>query len=298
MSGFQASEGELRLAWRNWRLLSCLAIAGVVVSASGALQTDIEYANAGGESLRLDASVPDGPGPFPAVILVHGGAWVRGDKSGGPDKAYIAPLYEPLTRAGFAWFSINYRLAPTNRYPAGVDDVATAIRWVKSHASEFHVDPKRIAIAGESAGGHFAALAAMKTAPSNGLAAIVCFYTPFDIAGDAEPDAPMHPALVPLFGFTNRTHEAVALLQEASPLNYVKPGLPPFLLMHGTADSRVAFTQSSNLQVRLRAVGVSCDLITITNGEHNMVTWTNVNTDYKGKVVEWLDRVLSKPPEN
>lgn len=267
-------------------------------SASAVLQSDIEYSTAAGESLRLDANIPDGLGPHPAVILVHGGAWVRGDKSGGPDKAFIAPLFEPLTRAGFAWFSVNYRLAPTNRYPAGADDIGTAIQWVSRHATEFHVDPKRIAIAGESAGGHLAALAAMKTAPSNGLAAIVCFYTPFDLVGDSQPEAPLHPSLVPLFGLTNYTHEAATLLQDASPLNYVKPGLPPFLLLHGTADARVSHAQSSNLLVRLRAVGVSCDLITITNGEHNMVTWTNVDSTYKTKVVEWLERVLSKPRGN
>src|SRR5213075_2196302 len=90
--------------------------------------------NVAGESLKLDAYVPEGAGPFPAVILVHGGGWTAGDKSGGPKKALIAPMQEPLERAGFAWFSVNYRLAPKHRYPACIEDVEAAIRWVKSHA--------------------------------------------------------------------------------------------------------------------------------------------------------------------
>src|SRR5262245_17453015 len=82
------------------------------LTAAAALQTDIEYGTAGGESLCLDAYIPEGPGPFPAVILIHGGGWNAGDKSGGPTKGFMAPMHEPLAKAGFAWFSINYRLAP------------------------------------------------------------------------------------------------------------------------------------------------------------------------------------------
>src|SRR5512133_8806 len=89
----------------------------VAATAAAALHPDIEYGRAAGESLRLDAYVPDGDGPFPAVILVHGGGWTAGDKSGGPKKALIAPMQEPLEHAGFAWFSINYRLAPQHSYP-------------------------------------------------------------------------------------------------------------------------------------------------------------------------------------
>ena len=76
-----------------------------------ALRTDIEFAKVANVSLTLDAFVPEGPGPFPTCILVHGGGWNAGDKSGGPKKGYMAPMHEPLEKAGFAWFSINYRLA-------------------------------------------------------------------------------------------------------------------------------------------------------------------------------------------
>src|SRR5436190_12031384 len=123
-------------------LLITLAL-GTAGVARAALQTNIEYGVAGGESLKLDAYVPEGSGPFPTVILVHGGGWTGGDKSGGPKKGYMAPMHEPLQRAGFAWFSINYRLAPAYRYPACIEDIETAIRWVKTHAAEYHLDPRR-----------------------------------------------------------------------------------------------------------------------------------------------------------
>ncbi len=70
-------------------------------------------------------------GSRPVVIIVHGGGWVGGDKQ---DMSF---LFEPLSDAGFAWFSINYRLAPKHRWPACLEDVQSAIRWVKAHASEY-----------------------------------------------------------------------------------------------------------------------------------------------------------------
>ena len=80
---------------------------------AAAVQSDIEYGKAGDVSLKLDAWIPDGKGPFPAVILVHGGGWNHGDKADN-----FRWVFEPLSKAGFAWFSINYRLAPKYTYPA------------------------------------------------------------------------------------------------------------------------------------------------------------------------------------
>ncbi len=117
-------------------LIACLTCA--VNSAVAAepvlsgLKTDIEFAKVADVSLTLDAFVPEGAGPFPTYILVHGGGFVRGDK-----QSYIKPLFEPLSKAGFTWFTINYRLAPQHRWPACAEDVETAIRWVRGHAKEY-----------------------------------------------------------------------------------------------------------------------------------------------------------------
>ena len=107
------------------------------------LKTDIVFATAGGTNLTLDAFIPEGSGPFPTCILVHGGAWMNGSKT-----TYITPLFEPLSKAGFTWFTINYRLAPQHRFPACIEDVESAIRWVKAHATEYKGDPQRIALIG------------------------------------------------------------------------------------------------------------------------------------------------------
>ena len=111
-----------------WRFL---AVADATEPAVPALKTDIEFAKVGDVSLTLDAFVPEGSGPFPTYILVHGGGFVRGDK-----QSYTKPLFEPLSKAGFAWFTINDRLAPQHRWPTCADDVETTIRWVKAHAKE------------------------------------------------------------------------------------------------------------------------------------------------------------------
>ncbi|MBL8829350.1 MAG: alpha/beta hydrolase, partial [Planctomycetaceae bacterium] len=171
------------------RLIACwlLCVAWCLDSVSHAaepdtplpagLHNDIEFARIGDVSLTLDAFVPPGKGPFPTCILVHGGGFVRGDK-----QSYIKPLFAPLSQAGFAWFTINYRLAPQHRWPACADDVATAIRWVKHHAKEYQVDTRRIALIGESAGGHLVSWAGVHGRGDTSVAAVVPFYAPHDLA--------------------------------------------------------------------------------------------------------------------
>jgi alpha-L-fucosidase 2 len=276
----------------NHRLL-CLCVLGAVTAfAAPTFQTDREYGVAAGESLRLDACVPDGRGTFAAVILVHGGAWTAGDKSGGPGKALIAPMHEPLTQAGFAWFSINYRLAPKHRYPACIEDVETAIRWVKAHAAEFRVDPKRIALSGESAGGHLVALAAVRANEDTRVAAVVPFYGPFDLVSRVEPDGKLSPVMQALFGRETFDATTEALMHAASPVLNVRSGLPPFLLVHGTADTRVPFQQSVDLHAALGRVGVPCELISIPGGNHGMKGWATLKSDYQAQIIAWLRRTL------
>ena len=105
--------------------------------------------------------IPEGSGPFAAVILVHGGGWSNGSKQA----EFIKPLFPVLDGSGLAWFSIDYRPSPKYRHPAAAEDVEQAIRYVKNHAREFRVDPNRLALMGESAGGHLVALVAVHHEP-------------------------------------------------------------------------------------------------------------------------------------
>ncbi|OLE14469.1 MAG: hypothetical protein AUG89_01810 [Acidobacteria bacterium 13_1_20CM_4_56_7] len=110
----------------------CLLVLAICcLSAAAADFKDVEYGQVDGVHLTLDAHVPDGDGPFPAAILVHGGGWVAGDK-----QQYITYIFQPLSDAGFAWFSINYRLAPQFKFPTDGDDVESAIRFVRANAAK------------------------------------------------------------------------------------------------------------------------------------------------------------------
>src|SRR5690349_20392488 len=97
------------------------------------MHRDIEYGRPAGVPLAMDAAIPDAPHPCPAVIVVHGGAWVRGDR-----RIDVRPLFDPLSDAGFAWFSISYRLmTDVTQFGAAIEDVKAAVRFVKSHAAEY-----------------------------------------------------------------------------------------------------------------------------------------------------------------
>jgi acetyl esterase len=265
-------------------LLACFAV-------SAAVKTDIEYGTAAGVSLKLDASIPNGPGPFPAAILVHGGGWTKGDKA-----TFVKPLFEPLSNAGYAWFSINYRLAPAYHLPDMVSDIETAIRYVKAHAAEYKVDPNRIALIGESAGGHLVGLVGAENKPDVGMAAIVPFYGPHNLLMRAENSATLPPGMVALLGIpadTNR-EDALAALRAASPIAYVRKGLPPFLLIHGTADPLVPYEQSVKMCEAIRKAGNECKLITVEGAGHGIGGWEKnpAFQAYKAGMISWLNEKM------
>jgi acetyl esterase len=269
-----------------------LLVAAGGIAAAASLQSDIEYCNAGGVSLKMDAWVPDGKGPFPTVIMVHGGGWQNGDKQ----KNY-QPFFEPLTKAGFAWFTVNYRLAPQYHYPAAVDDVVTAIRFIEKHAPEYKVDMKRVAITGESAGGHIVSLIGARYGHELHLTAVVPFYPVNDfeaiVVGQDRTDGAVK-AISAFFGFTEPDEKARRLMREGSPITYVKKGMPPYLFVHGTADPLVKFRQSEAMCARMKQAGSQCEIYAVEGGRHGMVGWENnpAFQGYKQKVTDWLRQVM------
>lgn len=258
--------------------------------------TDIEYGKAGGEKLLLDVSVPAGEGPFPIAILVHGGGWSGGDKAnvGSEGKgADVTPWFAPLTAAKFTWFSINYRLAPAHRWPACFKDVQTAIRWVKAHAGEYKGDPSRIAIFGHSAGGHLATLAGTLGEGDTRVQAVVGYAPVTDFIYELPARGGLGKALQDLHNQPKEPNEqSLAILRDTAPINHVKPGLPPFLLLHGDADKTVPYQTSINFQARLRANGVVCDLITIPGAGHGLLNWHQFSADYQDQLIAWLAQNL------
>lgn len=262
---------------------------------------DVEYGTAGATSLRLDARIPEGKGPFPAAIIVHGGAWVAGDREWS-----VQPLFEPLTAAGFATFSISYRLAkpgpggftlPTSlasflTLGTAIDDVRHAVAFVRHHAAEYNIDPDRLALIGESAGAQLASMAALRPGPDGSVRAVVAFYGPSDLVRLAQT-SPWIPSSVRQ-QFKDSPLEAMlfAGLREVSPVSWLGKDAPAFLLIHGTADTVVPFDQSEELQTKLLDAGVHCELYPVKGAPHGLRRWEPGLTAYKPRMTAWLKNQL------
>jgi alpha-L-fucosidase 2 len=270
--------------------IAVLAVGASLVgsTAPNAPVQNIEFGQSPAGPLFLDAGIPQGEGPFPAAILVHGGGWVRGDR-----QHDVAPLFAPLSQAGIAWFTIDYRLGgDVLQFGAAIDDVRAAVRFVKEHAAEYRVDPNRIALIGESAGGQLAAMAALRPEPGMDVKAVVAMYTPTDL-----PDLAKNSEFVPqqvrtaLHG-TLFAELILARLAQLSPVDNIGPDAPPFLLIHGTADRLVPYAQSVAMCGRMAAIGASCRLYSVPGAGHGMNSWEASRPSeakaYKREMVRWL----------
>jgi acetyl esterase len=229
--------------------------------------------------LKMDAWLSEGSAASPAVILVHGGGWEAGDKV-----TYITPLFEPLARAGFAWFSIDYRLTPDVRHPEQMDDLRRAVAFIRQQASRLRVDPERVVLIGESASGQMAALLA---AEDSRLAGVVSFYGVYDFLPFA---ASLTPRSLParLFGIRAINAAAEAELRRYSPINHVRRGMPPLLLIHGTADE--LWGQGQAMARALTGVGARHELYALDGAPHGMENWEGRPewAGYKDKVVAFI----------
>ncbi len=280
-----------------------IAFACAAVLAAAPLdRKDVEYGRPDGKPILLDLHVPDGAGPFPAAILVHGGGFDGGSKS-----TNVRPLFEPLADAGFAWFSIDYRMAPEFRFPQAIADLETAIRWVKANAAAYHVDALRICIIGESAGGFLVNYAGTHEQADTKVQAVVDFYGPVDYVSLAllRRDHPERFNMQSInrhlanggssrfFGAEQLDEAGLSKLRAVSPLFAVHKGMPPFLCIHGTKDDQVAYDQSPAMCGAMHKVGAGCELITIQDGGHGMSGWRDPSMQHwKPEMIAWLKKTL------
>jgi alpha-L-fucosidase 2 len=286
---------------RHFLLVTALFGAAAVHGAA-VDQKDVEYARPDGRAVRLDLHVPDGAGPFPAAILIHGGGFDEGSKS-----TNTRPLFDVLANAGFAWFSIDYRMAPEFRFPQANEDVMSAIRWLKANAATYHVDTARIALIGESAGGFLVNYAGTHETPETRVRAVVDLYGPVDYGKLAEErrDHPerfnmtsinRHAAnggSIHFFGAEQLDAAGLAKLHAVSPLFAVHPGMAPFLCIHGTKDDQVSYGQSPAMCDAMRKAGASCEVIPIEGGGHGMSGWRAPEMQHwKAEMIAWLKKTL------
>ncbi|MEU7140541.1 alpha/beta hydrolase fold domain-containing protein [Nocardia sp. NPDC046473] len=248
------------------------------------------YNTVDGQDLKLDVKLPEGPSerPRPAVVWVHGGGWRNGDRG-------EAPMWHKwLNDKGYAVFAIDYRLTPPARWNQSPADVKCAVGWVKQQAAKYGIDPERVMLAGGSAGGNLALMGAYadeRVAPScavtdTAVKAVAAFYPVPDLVEawrDTGLPGRMHTFLQ---DYTGGTPDQVPdRYKAASPVTYVRPNVPPTLLMHGNRDHVAPYRGSAELAERLRRVGVENQLLAVPYGEHIYdFTWESWGTQLSRQV--------------
>jgi len=238
-------------------------------SKLGAVERDITYCKASGIVLKMDVYYPKAMSkPAPMVVYVHGGSWSSGSKSDGMGMTDVPEL---LGR-GYLVGSVDYRHAPEWKFPAQIEDVKCAIRFLRANSSRFNLDPNRIGAWGHSAGGHLVALLGT-TDPSAGFEGSGGYsdqssriQAAVDMCGRADLRGMPADKAASVFGATDSFSD---ILLRGSPITFVSKDDAPFLILHGEKDGTVPPPVSQLLYDRLQAVGVPVKLATVKNADHS-----------------------------
>ena len=297
-------------------LLIVFALTASCASAPAHSQSRIDknvvYGMYSGLALLMDVYNPDEPNGY-GIVFISGSGWTRELSldatpltQTGQEEIYAVPL----AKAGYTVFNINHRAAPRFRHPAALEDAQRAVRFIRHNADNYGIDPDRIGAMGGSSGAHLASMLGVldgdgdpdDPSPVNRESAKVqCVVTralPADFRSDAG---------APLFGFrSNAGREGSVeyqLLSEASPVIHVTPDDPPFLLVHGDADTVVPFERSAAMHKALRDAGVDAEIIRVAGGGHgpryessDVVDGKRVRRlpdnppDYIGAMIRWFDK--------
>lgn len=249
------------------------------------VEKDVTYGRVDDVDLKLDVAKPaTSDGPVPAIVCIHGGAWMSGSKND----------YEPVLRqfaaAGFVAVAVEYRFAPKYKWPSQIEDVKCAVRYLRTHAKELGIDPEKIGAIGDSAGAHLSLLLGLmdpkdglegnggNPGPSSRVQAVVDIYGPADLrTWRVLPEA--EAAATQAFGksseqmladFVGVADRKAAVIAQASPVTYINAGDSPILIFHGTKDPIVPFEQSQALGAALEKAGVTHKLVPLEGGGHGL----------------------------
>jgi acetyl esterase/lipase len=201
------------------------------------------------------------PESLPLIIWLCGGAWMDMDVN------VHLPNFSDLARRGYVIASVGYRLSHEAKYPAQLEDILAAIDFLRQNAGRYQIDPSRIGVMGESAGGHLASMVGV-SAP---VQAVCAWYAPVDLDTGKRP---LPPGLPPgsigphqlLLGMSNQPDEAA--LRRACPLSFLSAKTPPFLLLHGSADETVPASESELFHDRLEQNGTPVDFYRVEGAGH------------------------------
>lgn len=243
-------------------------------------------AEVGYRFLTLDVTLPKGTGPFPLVIYIHGGAWLAGDPTVTNPTYRKLDFVNKLLSAGFAVSRISYRFTSEGQFPVQLHDCKAAVRFLRANAAQFNVDANRFAAFGDSAGGHLASMVGLtgdradlegevgRAKVSSAVQAVVNWFGPAELLTMqsqridqdwSSADEPKSPESRLIGGAVQENKQAAIA---ASPVTYVHPKAPPFLIQHGTADRLVPHAQSLALTHALKKVGCDVTLLTIEGADH------------------------------
>ena len=266
---------------------------------------DVVFSGSAEAPLLLDVYRPAGTPekPRPVVLYAFGGGWLVGNRHQVAEFGFVR-----LVDRGYAIVAADYRYSTTARFPAQIDDVRSAIRWIRANAEAYGFDPERVAILGPSAGGHLAAFAGTSgdaadanrgagEVPSVRVQAVVDFFGPTDLPVYQEQHREnglgntrqLDLFLVPFLGGPVAENAERARL--ANPITYVDGDDPPFLIIHGDADPIVPYQQSVMLRDALTAAGVEVTFWRVEGGDHGQ-TPIFTSQELLDDIATWLDGAL------
>ena len=270
-------------------------------------ENGIVFAAVGQRELRLDLCTPAGDGPFPLIVCIHGGGWQSGNRHA------FSEATRWLARQGYAAVTVDYRLAPRHRFPAPIEDVKAAVRFMRANAARYNIDPDRIGVWGRSAGGHLATMVGL-TDKEDGLEgeggsadrssrvqAVVNFFGGFDVrtlklssAGEAElregfGGKGLDGLVRDLLGTADRTDP---IMKRAAAATYADTDDPPVLSVHGTDDVLVPIAEARSFNQALKDAGVDSSLVELSDAGHGFAG--RHQREARKVLLEFFDRHLRK----
>jgi acetyl esterase/lipase len=259
------------------------------------IERNVEYSNPKDQHLKLNLARPSKiDGLAPAVVCIHGGGWVEGDR-----ERWQATC-EKLARRGFVAVTVQYRFAPAHPFPAALEDVQAAVRWLKANAERLKIDPDRIGTVGDSAGGHLAQCLGVgadadRLAPNDArqscrVNCVVNIYGPNNFTGNY-PN-PNVQNVIRLFQGGDLEHLRHQYIL-ASPFYWVTPDAAPTLIIHGTKDDVVPLEQGELMYQRLKEAGVEVEFLPIEGAGHGFGGADAEKVD--AAMYDWLEKHLKSP---
>jgi acetyl esterase/lipase len=288
-----ASESEVKAAFLAGKLKAIDLTIDVPDTVT--VQKNIEYGKGGDKALQLDLYSPKArTTPLPAVLFIHGGGWTSGYRQ-------IYHYYcTKFAEHEYVVATASYRLAGEVPFPAAVEDVKCAVRWLRANAKKLGIDPNKIAAAGGSAGGHLAMMIGYSSdvpelegkggnaGTSSRVQAVIDLYGPTDLTDESARSRKEVKRLMGGKAF-DEVPDAYRL---ASPVTHVTKDDPPTLILHGSIDSTVPIHQAELLVEKLKSAGVVYEYDRVEGWPHTMDLDVDVNRHCMAKMFEFLDKQL------